>query len=219
MTARADAGSLLASHRRSATLPLCLGVSVTALLVIASALLPQGLTLEGWSAAARRTARLSFLIFLVVYLARPWVTLAPGSISRWCLRQRRSLGLGFATAHGFHFVMLAAVGVAKHAWPALPTLLFGGFGYVVVVAMAATSSDAAVRALGASRWKRLHRFGIHYLWLIFTLSYLTRATSNPRFFGPLLLLALGAALLRVAAFWVSRGPRPIAAASGRMKAS
>lgn len=213
MTARADTGSLLATRRRSATLPICLGVSVTALLVIASALLPEGLTLEGWSAAARRTARLSFLLFLAVYLARPWVNLAPGTFTRGCLRQRRALGLGFATAHGFHFVMLTAVGVAKHEWPGLQSLIFGGGGYVLVLAMALTSNDAAVRALGGVRWKRLHRFGIHYLWFIFTLSYLTRTLSNPGFYAPFLLLALGAAAVRLVAWRFSRRPRAVPAGS------
>jgi DMSO/TMAO reductase YedYZ heme-binding membrane subunit len=188
-------------------------VSVTAALVIASALVPEGLTVEGWGAAARRTARLSFLLFLAAYLARPWAALAPGALSRGCLRHRRSLGLGFATAHGFHFAMLTAVGLAKQEWPSLQTLILGGFGYVVVVAMAATSNDAAVRALGGRRWKQLHRFGVHYLWLIFMLSYLTRTLSNPGFYAPLLLLALVAAGIRALAWRAARTLRVAPAGS------
>ena len=43
--------------------------------------------------------------------------------------------------------------------------------------MAATSSDAAVRMLGTRRWRNLHRFGLYYLWIVFTVTYLR--TSLP----------------------------------------
>ena len=46
--------------------------------------------------------------------------------------------------------------------------MIGGLAFALFFAMALTSSDAAVRRLGQARWKRLHRFGAWYIWLIFT---------------------------------------------------
>lgn len=67
-------------------------------------------------------------------------------------------------------------------------------------AMAATSNDAAMRALGRN-WKRLHTFGIHTLWLIFTLSYSLRLldpdTRPEAMYG--VTLCLAALALRIAA--------------------
>ena len=63
--------------------------------------------------------------------------------------------------------------------------------------MAATSNDAAARALGR-RWKPLHRFGIHFLWVFFFASYLLAVQKgNPPgaiasfAFMSLMLLGLG----------------------------
>lgn len=67
--------------------------------------------------------------------------------------------------------------------------------------MAFTSSDAAMRALGKN-WKRLHTFGIHFVWLIFTLAYAKRlvdpATLPEAIYGTFLCLA--ALALRAAAW-------------------
>jgi methionine sulfoxide reductase heme-binding subunit len=56
---------------------------------------------------------------------------------------------------------------------ALQSLLGGGLAYALMFAMAATSNDASMRALGIW-WKRLHRAGLHWIWFIFAFSYLKR---------------------------------------------
>ncbi|HEX4847222.1 MAG TPA: hypothetical protein VFV30_03695, partial [Novosphingobium sp.] len=64
-----------------------------------------------------------------------------------------------------------------------------------------TSNDAAMRALGRN-WKRLHTFGIHYVWLIFTLAYagrLMEAETRPEaLYG--VSLCLAALAVRIAAW-------------------
>jgi hypothetical protein len=57
---------------------------------------------------------------------------------------------------------------------------------VVVALLAATSSDAAMRWLGIRAWTQLHRFGLYYLWAVFTITY--ARTSLP--FTALLVAAL-----------------------------
>jgi hypothetical protein len=49
-------------------------------------------------------------------------------------------------------------------------LLGGGLGFVFIAAMAATSSDAALKAL--ARWTLLHRTGVWYLWFVFAFTFI-----------------------------------------------
>jgi DMSO/TMAO reductase YedYZ heme-binding membrane subunit len=72
--------------------------------------------------------------------------------------------------------------------------------------MAATSSDAAFRRLGAPRWRRLHAAGSYYIWLLFAFSYFPLASESA---GAALFAAILAAvlLLRIArSFHESHGP-------------
>ncbi|MFM7028719.1 MAG: hypothetical protein ACKOXK_08615 [Chakrabartia sp.] len=160
---------------------------------------------EEWQLAARYTARIAFLLFLWVYCLGPAYQLTHAEILRNPLRNRRAWGLGFAAAHGVHLAALVTFLVLSGRHAALTTLLFGGFGYVVLLALVLTSNDAAVQHLGP-QWKRLHRFGIHYVWLIFMLTYLGRITSPAPALSSYLMLMIGlaGAGLRLAAFLSGR---------------
>lgn len=150
--------------------------------------------------AARYTARASFALFLIVYLAGPLVTLKPGEVTRGIARDRRWWGLAFAAAHFIHLAALIRFFVVSGEEPKLLTVVGGGFGYVVLAAMAATSTDRAQRVLG-SWWNRLHTFGLHYLWFVFAFSYFGRLFDPARQeqgiagFG----LAIAALILRIVA--------------------
>lgn len=98
----------------------------------------------------------------------------------WLLRLRRRLGLS-AFAYGcLHFATwlwldqwfdLAAIiaDIVKR-----PYVTAGFAAFVLMLPLAATSTDAMVRRLGAARWQRLHRLAwasgvlgvLHYLWLV-----------------------------------------------------
>jgi DMSO/TMAO reductase YedYZ heme-binding membrane subunit len=161
---------------------------------------------EGLRLAARYTARLAFLLFLPVYLASAWHRLAPGAASRWTLRRRRALGLGFASAHSVHLAALLAAVRASGEPMALSTAVVGGGAYAMTLAMALTSNDAAVRRLGR-RWKTLHRVGIHWIWFVFAFSYAGRVAGGHAFFVPFAALALGALALRLVAWRAARRRR------------
>lgn len=167
---------------------------------------------EGWQLAARYTARSGFLLFfLPVFAASAWHRLAPSAASRWAMRRRRGLGLGFATTHTIHLVSLVTFNVLAGTVPDPATLIVGGGAYVMLFVMAATSSDAAVRRLGAQRWQRLHRVGLYWLWFVFTFSYAGRVADGRPEFLPLLALALAAWGLRIAAWRARRAKRAPAA--------
>jgi hypothetical protein len=62
------------------------------------------------------------------------------------------------------------------AWPetyelSLSTGIGGGLGFAFFFAMALTSSDAAVAALGRRSWKLLHTVGAYWIWFIFALTF------------------------------------------------
>lgn len=205
MTATASL-SPSARRLRRLTAPLCAAVALVAAAVVAQSVLSAAAADEGWRLAARHTARLAFFVFLPVYVASAWHRLAPGPLSRWLMQNRRSLGLAFATAHSVHLAALATFNTIAGQRPDMATLVVGGGAYAMLFAMVATSSDAAVRRLGARRWKQLHAVGIHWLWFVFAFSYGGRVAEGQLAFVPLLALAIGGLGLRIAARLRARRP-------------
>jgi DMSO/TMAO reductase YedYZ heme-binding membrane subunit len=192
-------------------LALCALAAAGAGAIIAASLAAHPGHAEGWLHAARYTARLSFLLFLPVFVARPWHQLRPSGASRWALRHRRALGLTFATAHFLHLYALTRSQVANAAMPDAATLVGGGAAYLLLAAMVATSNDASVRALGVRRWKRLHTTGLWVLWFVFFQSYAGRVAAGKTGSAGLLGAAVAALGLRIATRVRRRG-RPAGAA-------
>ncbi|WFL76944.1 hypothetical protein P7228_13235 [Altererythrobacter arenosus] len=167
--------------------------------------------LEQWSAATRYTARVGFPLFMLAYVARPLVDLTRADWARALLAKRKWIGLGFAMSHTVHLVAIVMLFRTLGEAPTAAQLIFGGFAYVMLCAMALTSNRSAMKALGA-KWKTLHRFGIHYLWLIYAQSYFKRipegGTMEEGLAGSLVVLA--AAAIRFAA-WRKKRQRQAAA--------
>lgn len=169
-------------------------------------------TVEGWRLAARWTARVGFPVFIVTYsassLGRLWYT----DLTRTVWRDRRWWGLGFFASHTIHlFALITFLTVSGESRP-LPVVVGGGLGYVLLFAMAATSSGAAMRALGHN-WKRLHSLGIHTLWFIFAFSYFGRIMKPESMTTGVIgfSIALAALVLRIAA-WLKGCSRTAVAA-------
>ena len=180
--------------------PMALGLALS-LLVLAAGLAAGTTQHESWHLAARWTARVGFPIFLLTYLASSLFRLSPAPWSRALVRDRRWWGLGFAASHTVHLVALV-VAVSLDPEPrTLASLVPGSLAYLFILAMALTSSSAAMRALGRN-WKRLHTTGIHVIWLIFTLAYAKRIPMpETRAIGlTMTTLALMALLVRVLAY-------------------
>jgi len=181
-------------------------------IAIAACLAHGGWTYEGTAAAARLTARDSFLWFVIAWSASALARLWPGGWRTALLRRRRSIGLGFAASHTVHLgALLIAILVFDHGTK-LVTVIGGGIGYLFVFAMAITSNDAAVRRLGPRRWRLLHATGGYVIAGIFAFSYLGRVPTNPVLGVPMLTLIGLAATLRVLAWARKRAGRPVATA-------
>jgi DMSO/TMAO reductase YedYZ heme-binding membrane subunit len=126
---------------------------------------------DSWNLAARYTARVGLPLFLLTYAASSLLRLAPSPSTKVLVRDRRWWGLAFAITHTIHFYALYMAVTTRG--DSLTLLAPGAVAYGALLAMAVTSSDAAMKALGAN-WKRLHRTGIHVIWLVFTLAYAKR---------------------------------------------
>ena len=175
------------------TVPLFLAALVSAGAVVFAILVGNDLVDQA-HLAARWTARVGFPIFILTYSASSLARLWPNDTTKAMLRHRRQWGLGFAFAHTVHLVALVTFLKISGEPPKLPTLVGGGAAYVLLYAMAVTSNDAAMRALGLW-WKRLHRFGIHWLWFVFTFTYFGRIFDPGRMMQGLVLFPVCLAAL------------------------
>src|SRR5215470_17507824 len=131
-------------------------------------------------AMIRVTAFTSAVPFLLVFAASPLHRLRPSPLSRWLLPSRRYLGLSVAASHFWHLVAIVTflrLYAGDHP-VANTTLVFGGAGFVLLALMAATSTDAAQRALGRG-WGILHTTGLYVLWLDFIFTYMGTAAVAP----------------------------------------
>lgn len=190
------------SGERSVSTPAIITLSA----LVAAAIVALGYTVEGgWSqdgalAAARWTARFSFIWFITAWSASAIAKLWPGGWRTVLLRRRRAVGLGFAAAHFVHLVALL-VAVIIFAEPRSATTIYGGgLGYVFVALMALTSNDWSVRTLGPRNWKLLHTIGGVVIAAIFFVSYYGRLEDKPWLAIPALSLLGGAVLLKFAAW-------------------
>jgi sulfoxide reductase heme-binding subunit YedZ len=196
------------STRERRTTPIILVAAIGALLAGGWGLQVLGGNQEGFGAAARFTARWSFLWFMTAWSASALATLWPGGWRSALLYNRRGLGLAFATAHLIHaaFFLVAILIMGRQTSPA--TVIGGGLGYVFVILMALTSTDEWVRKLTPKRWKLLHTVGASYIAFIFAFTYLGAVMRGaPIGTAALSLMGLVVAL-KLAAWAKKRGPQP-----------
>ena len=87
----------------------------------------------------------------------------------------------------------------------LVTIIGGGLAFVLMWAMAATSNEVSIRALGKN-WRRLHLLGLHYLWIIFMQSFAGRVfveNADP-IYAVLVIVGLIGLILRAWVYWSVR---------------
>ena len=129
---------------------------------------------DGVRMLIRATARSSALLFLIAFLARPVRQLWRNDATAFAIKNRRYFGVSMAVSHLIHGIAIVWLLTAfPRAYEVgATTLVGGGLGFVFIAAMAATSSDAAFKALGRARWQALHRTGVWYLWFVFAFTFI-----------------------------------------------
>jgi hypothetical protein len=150
--------------------------------VVGVVLAVAGTDEAGIRMAIRATARTSVVFFSLSFAAsalrRRWSIAA----TSWLLRNRRQLGVSFASSHAIHLLTILAL--SGWTWSGLVartptvTLVFGGIAYVFIALMTATSFDRTAAWLGPRRWRRLHTTGAYYNWCIFALNFFVLAFKS-----------------------------------------
>jgi len=162
----------------------------------------------GTELALRTTARVSFVWFMLAFVASPLARLRPGPVPDWLVRNRRALGVIFGLSMSIHVMCITRL-FLLHAPERPPMVTDADFwigvpGLVLVALLTVTSAHALRRRLGPTAWGRLHRTGIWVVWGIFFACLIDsvgrKSTSHPvtayYLFIALLLVGVG---LRVAA--------------------
>jgi sulfoxide reductase heme-binding subunit YedZ len=195
--------------------------ALTRAAVVASCLAPMAWI--GWSLArgglvdpvAVTLNRLGFwtLTLLLVTLSATPARIVFGLV--WPSKVRRLLGLftfAYATVHALVYLVVdqgldvhdIIRDVAKHRF-----VTAGAFAFLVLVPLAATSSQAAVRRLGGRRWRRLHRLVylaavagvVHFFWRV------KADQLTPFVFAAVLALLLAVRLVNAARRRRARAPQ------------
>jgi hypothetical protein len=167
--------------------------------VIEAALVGVTLARTGWnvdgiSEVVRLTARVSLVLFLMAFIARPLRQLVQTPQTKWMLANRRYLGVSFAVSHAMHLAAIISlgdrIGVASY--------LIGSPGYLFLIPMAITSFDGPTQWLGRKRWTMLHTAGMYVLWASFAVTYVGRAFVSPVWI-PAAAVTIGAMIVRLMA--------------------
>jgi DMSO/TMAO reductase YedYZ heme-binding membrane subunit len=195
---------------------------VVVLTVLNGAVAWTVLRVAGWDGtgtelALRTTARVSFVYFLLAFVASPLDWVWPGRVSRWLVRRRRVLGVLFGLSMSIHVLCIVRL-FALYAPRRPPMVTLADFfvgipGLLLVASMTVTSLDALRRRLGPWWWGRLHRTGLWTVWTIFFLCLVDsvgrKVTHHPTLeYHAFIALLLAALALRMAAWATSPGRRP-----------
>ena len=157
---------------------------------------------EDIRAPIRYTAQIAFALYLVVLLARPLQQLLRADWTAILLRNRRLVGVAFASTMTMHLALIV-YRFGSQEDLSFSLNLFGAGAYAVFYAMLITSFDAPRKALGPKAWKILHRVGLIWAAIIFGLPRSIEDLTNPHYlkFGIPFTLAV---LIRITAWQQSR---------------
>lgn len=184
-------------------LALIVGATLLNATIAGSLLLFAGSDSDGTELALRTTARVSFVWFMLAFIATPLQQLRPSRLSTWLLSRRRALGVIFGLSMSIHVCCIVRLFVL-HA-PARPPMVtdadffIGIPGLIMVALLTITSVEALKQWLGPRVWHRLHTTGIWVVWAIFFLCLVDsvgrKTTAHPvlayYLFIAVLLMGLG----------------------------
>jgi len=132
---------------------------------------PTGL-LEMIQMSVRCSVPFLYLAFVTSALKHLW----PTSFSHWLLKNRRYIGLAFASAMGWQllFILLLWEGhweyYVEEAYFLL-AILFEVPGYLFIFAMTISSFMPIRQKMNGIAWRILHWVGIYLLWFTITITY------------------------------------------------
>lgn len=158
-------------------------MSLLVLLFATTTMLLHTELVEALRSAIRVTARTSFALFLLTFLASSLATLVPTAGTKALLRERRFLGLAFAFSHLVHGILILTYAqlFPETFWTGRTPAanIPGSTGYLFILLLTITSFPVMVRLLGFRTWKWLHSTGTWVIAAIFCLSFYKRLPLHP----------------------------------------
>ncbi len=124
------------------------------------------------------TGRAGMITFTAAFIASPLNKTFPSSFSRWLLKNRRFLGIGFGFQH-LIFHLPAVIWFLIIAKVPIDAVITGGLGFVFVIPMLITSFKTPAKWIGSRNWKILHTTGMFYLMYVFVISFYPGISGNP----------------------------------------
>ena len=169
------------------------------------------LHLGGSEAALRATLRLSgrfsFILFLLPFVASAMHRRFRSRATSWMMKYRSELGLAFGGAHLAHLGLITWLAQMPAVSFPLLVLWVGGFGFFVVALLVATSFPRIAREFEPRRWRAIHRFGVHYIAVIFAYDMFKGLLKAPVEYAPFAFALVLALALRVTSTRRLRVPR------------
>jgi sulfoxide reductase heme-binding subunit YedZ len=182
-----------------------LGVAMLVAGASAAWLATAGHTDANIRVALRQTARLAFVLYLAVLVARPLQQLLRSNWTAAMLRNRRLIGVAFAATMTVHLGLIAWRFGSQADLDFPGTAAFGAVAYAIFYLMLITSFERPRRALAPRAWKNLHRTGLVAAGVIFGLPRSLEELGDPAYliYGIPFATAL---LIRLTAWRRSRRP-------------
>jgi len=191
-----------------------LAVAIPMIVIVA----PDAMDESNLGLALRASARLAFLIYVLVFVTRPLLQIVPTPLTKALFRNRRYIGISFAAVMTAHLALISWLLLfVLDEGRSLTSLLPGIVTYTLVFLMLLTSFDAPARAMGPKNWRRLHKTGIYWIGAIFGVTLVPDVIdypADPVYLGIGILMVI-AISLRVAAFLRSRSQSTEAIDSAR----
>jgi len=152
-------------------------ISIPISLVIGTAMTRVDLAnVEDISSLLQLSVRCSVPWLYLAFASSSLVILFPGAITRWLMRNRRSVGLCFSAGMAWQlfFILWMVIG----HWRYYVDEVYLGTdiavqlpGYLFLISMTITSFMPVRREMKPYHWRRLHKVAIYFLWGIVWSTY------------------------------------------------
>lgn len=158
----------------------------------------------------RVSVRCSLPLLILAFTASALNRLWPCEASAWLLRNRKYLGLAFSAVMLWQILFIVLlISTGARLFPPGPAAMFivsDLIGYTLLLSMTVTSFEMFRNRMSPVAWKRLHRTGIYYIWVIYLYSfpigiYFSRDNHmEVAGYGFLFFITLAAGILRLLAW-------------------
>ena len=142
-------------------------------------LITAGLADDNIRLLLRLTARVAFVVLLLVFIARPLLELIKTPLTLALLKNRKQLGVTFAGIHTVHMTLIfyRAQQVPDFEF-SLASNLPGMVTYVIIYLMLITSFSGPAKAIGPKAWHILHKTGLFLITAVFAQTQLPRSMDD-----------------------------------------